>query len=843
MLESATNPLKLFYCYAHEDKALRDKIDNHLSILKHRKLVDIWYDGKISAGAEREHEIDKHLRTADIVLLLVSAAFLASDYCYGKEMKQALKRHEEGMARVIPIILRPVDWKDAPFSKLQVLPTGGMPATKWEDPDEPYEDIARNLRAVVKELQTSRAVAIDEQIQKDAALPAMPAKIPKANHNLPSQYGVFLGRDQDIARVLEGLAESWPIISIVGMGGMGKTRLAIEIAHLCLQEAVDPPFKYVVWVSVKDHPEQQLWLNDVLDTTARILGDLSVVMLPTEQLEKKKQAVDKLLSTNQTLLIIDNFETIKDSALESWLECIPKPSKVLITSRPNRFLNAWNVNNAWNVDLKNLGKQTSQKLINKHAQRLGLNSVKTASQDILRPLVEVTGGNPKAIEVALGLVKRGKSLNDVIQLFKTALLGTNNEFDKIFMWPWQGMTDNGKHILMAATFFADSMSKEALGTTSALTTDDLDMAIEELVEFMLLEIIEGEGEAASSHRYSIHPLTRAFATNKLQQRPDFEEHARKRWSNYYLKFAADSLERDTSIEHFLNALKTRNLAPVDIEWPNLSNVLVWADQAAQGQTFIELMILLTHYMDRRLFFRERIDNTQKVAETAHKLGMDDYAALFYIDGLSWSLIQEDRLDDAEQAISMGLQLAQSINPENSFARDLIALANAYLARIQLARKNVPQASELIHKSLALVRDPIYGIRVNKIAGDIARMQKQYTEALEFYKKAHHAFLQQGEVGDVEARELNYRFGLSYLDMEDIEQATISFKNILDNAPAKTTIGVVYTNFGLAQVAKAKGEWEKARQLAEEAMEALSYEITSHRLLKQIDNFLQSLEKN
>ncbi|HEY0754843.1 MAG TPA: NB-ARC domain-containing protein [Ktedonobacteraceae bacterium] len=834
MAESTRGPLKLFYCYAYEDKALRDKIDEHLSVLKRHRLIEIWYDGKISAGMERQPEIDEHLKAADIILLLVSAAFLASDYCYEKEMKEALQRHTTGIARVIPIILRPVDWKDAPFSSLQVLPTGGLPVTKWADPEEAYADIARNLRGVVKQLQISQEVA-QEQYQHSIILPVVPAKLPGARHNLPSQYGVFLGRDRDVERVLEGLAEPWPLISIVGMGGMGKTRLAIEIAHLCLTEGggpVNPPFKYAVWVSAKDRLEQQLWLNDVLDTIARVLGDFSLITLPMEQLEQKKREVDELLRTNQTLLIIDNFETIKDAALEFWLERVPNPSKVLITSRFNRF---WTT---WNTDLKDLDDTTALQLIKKHAQRLGLNSLKAARQDLLQPLVDVTKGNPKAIEIASGLIKRGKGLKEVIEIFRAAGPGVNNTLDEVFMWSWQIMTDHGKCLLMVATFFADSMSKEALGATAELTADELCMALEELVEFMLLEV--KEGEATASSRYGIHPLTRAFATKQLRQRAAFAEHAREHWSDYYLRFVADSLERDISIEHYLNALKTYDLAPVDQEWPNLSNVLAWAEQAAQTQKFVDLMMLLTHYMDRRMFFQERINNTRKVAEVAHKAGMDEYAALFYIDGLSWTFIQEDRLEEAEQAIALGLLPAQSITPRNSRASDLMALANTYLARIQLERDNLPRALEFINKSLALVQSSTYLIRVNKMAGDIARKQEQYAQALEFYTKARHAFLQQGEVGDMEARELNYRFGLTYLAIGDNAQAESSFKAILEHAPVTTTVGTVYTNFGLAQVAKARGDWEKARYLASYAREALTYKTTAHRLLKHIDNFLLSL---
>ncbi len=168
MSEPAKNPLKLFYCYAHKDKARRDTLDKHLSLLKRQKLIEIWYDGEIGAGMTWEDEIDKHLSSADIVLLLVSAAFLASDYCYGKEMKRALQRHGEGTARVVPIILEPADWEGAPFGKLQVLPTGVKPVAHWGGPADAYTDIAKGLRRVVEDLQASRKAVAEEELQHRA---------------------------------------------------------------------------------------------------------------------------------------------------------------------------------------------------------------------------------------------------------------------------------------------------------------------------------------------------------------------------------------------------------------------------------------------------------------------------------------------------------------------------------------------------------------------------------------------------------------------------------------------------------------------------------------------------
>src|SRR5262245_45848223 len=114
--------IEVFVSYAHQDKALLEKLEKHLLLLKRQGFIDYWYDRDISAGTEWAQEIDKHLNTAQIILLLVSPDFLASDYCYGIEMERAVAQHERGKALVIPVIPRPVDWQDSLFGKLQALP-------------------------------------------------------------------------------------------------------------------------------------------------------------------------------------------------------------------------------------------------------------------------------------------------------------------------------------------------------------------------------------------------------------------------------------------------------------------------------------------------------------------------------------------------------------------------------------------------------------------------------------------------------------------------------------------------------------------------------------------------
>ena len=148
----STRIIRIFYVYAHEDDALRKELAKHLGILRRSSQIIEWHDHEIPAGAEWEREIELHLNLADIILLLVSPDFVASDYCYGVEMRRALERHERGDVYVIPIILRPLDLEGAPFSKLQMLPSEGKPITSWPNRDEAFSDVAKGIRKVVKKL-------------------------------------------------------------------------------------------------------------------------------------------------------------------------------------------------------------------------------------------------------------------------------------------------------------------------------------------------------------------------------------------------------------------------------------------------------------------------------------------------------------------------------------------------------------------------------------------------------------------------------------------------------------------------------------------------------------------
>lgn len=162
----------IFFSYSHKDESLRNELETHLAMLKHEGLITSWHDRKILAGDEFGGAIDTNLKTSEIILLLVSPDFLASRYCYDIEVKQAMTRHAEGTARVIPVILRFCDWTHAPFGKLLAAPRDGKPVTKWPDKDEAFLDVARQIReALPKAPSTHRPQTIQPRSVEAAAHP------------------------------------------------------------------------------------------------------------------------------------------------------------------------------------------------------------------------------------------------------------------------------------------------------------------------------------------------------------------------------------------------------------------------------------------------------------------------------------------------------------------------------------------------------------------------------------------------------------------------------------------------------------------------------------------------
>lgn len=199
----AITALEVFFSYSHCDENLRDSLQKHLVLLKREGFIRPWHDRRIGAGDEFEKVIDSRLESAHIILLLISSDFLASDYCYDIEMKRALEREAAGDASVVPVILRPCEWKTSPFGRFQALPTDAKPLTSWDNLDEGFSDVARGLRRLVEDKQRSREDGTSKQPTTDGAVGPQPPE-------LPGQRGTVTARPRTPTASLEHLHDPPP---------------------------------------------------------------------------------------------------------------------------------------------------------------------------------------------------------------------------------------------------------------------------------------------------------------------------------------------------------------------------------------------------------------------------------------------------------------------------------------------------------------------------------------------------------------------------------------------------------------------------------------------------------
>lgn len=198
-------PISVFYSYSHKDKSYQGKLKTHLSVMRRQGFISEFSDQDIMPGQVWTDEINKHLKTADVILLLVSPDFMESDYCYTMEMEYAIQRHENGEAYIIPIILRPCDWKHSPLGKFQALPYRAKPVVRWTPQDEAFNDIAQGIRKVVNNLRKRKGatkVTLKEENSISFIKPMPRSSIRSLNRVLQKKRD-----DRSVGERLQGLVE------------------------------------------------------------------------------------------------------------------------------------------------------------------------------------------------------------------------------------------------------------------------------------------------------------------------------------------------------------------------------------------------------------------------------------------------------------------------------------------------------------------------------------------------------------------------------------------------------------------------------------------------------------
>lgn len=502
MSESRPNPVKIFFSYSQKDKNLRDKLEEQLSLLKNQKLVSTWHDRKILPGDEFDREISEHLEGAGLILLLVSPSFIASKYCYEKEMVRALERHEAKEARVIPVILRPCDWNTAPFGKLVALPENGKPVTIWPNRDEAFLSIAQGIRRFIEENDAggkidNGSVSEDGQKKTQHFLELPPLRV----GFVPRQYKE--GEDFVQSLVAELDAPGTELLVLWGPGGVGKTTLAIQVArHLENQ-------KRVIWINADNRVDVSVGV--LLDDIADKLDYPEFRQYPPA---KKREQVLYILRESPSLIILDNFETISPESQGECVEFLQLPGFVsLITTRDR-------IDEVKNRKVDEMLESEAEEFLSRLMEDSALPQAFT--KDIQNKIIKVAERNPLVMQWIVGQIDLAQKPDDVFEeLSHGEGEAAKRVFERSFTLPQLG--DDGRRILLVHSLFTQEARRKSVREIAGISDiKRFKEAIGKISSLRLITVTEG-GE-----RILLQGLTRQLA------RAIFDKHPRAKY--YRQKF-------------------------------------------------------------------------------------------------------------------------------------------------------------------------------------------------------------------------------------------------------------------------------------------------------------------
>ncbi len=356
--------LKLFISYATRDEIFCDELDTHLALLKRQGFIDTWSARDITAGTDRAQAIG-NLHTAEIILLLISPNFIASDYCYDSELSHAIERHQQGKARVVPIIVRPCEWKFPPLDQLQAIPSkpgeGIKSVTQWENRDEAFLAIAQEIRRVAKELKEVRSIpkptsqrkeTIEEirsrcrqkmiaqynsirllnqteitvdQLYVDVWLLKRPTQTLQPGSKMWELFDLRNDRlglgDRDIRADGMQVANQKNRLLILGKPGAGKTTFLKHLAVDCSKEKFQSDLIPVL-----------IELRRIRSTEWKLLDAIA------EQLKLSPQQTEKILEQGQLLILMDGLDEVPNSAFRADVQSQVRDLAQKTEHAGNRFI-------------------------------------------------------------------------------------------------------------------------------------------------------------------------------------------------------------------------------------------------------------------------------------------------------------------------------------------------------------------------------------------------------------------------------------------------------------------------------------------------------------------------
>ncbi len=566
--------------------------------------------------------------------------------------------------------------------------------------------------------------------------------LPKPYQNLiPKNYTKFIGREEEINKLMKFISPEYGlnIITVDGIGGVGKTSLVLEVAYRCLEaskkenekkETNIPTFDAIIFTSAKQdvltaggilpRHQAQRTLHDIFQEISRTLDRPDITRAtPEEQPER----VRNNLARQKTLLIVDNLETIEDKqGVLAFLYELPANVKVVITTRERQSITP--------IRLTELPEPQGLQLIKQKASEMNITLTKEQEKDLYR----VTGGIPAAIIYAIGQISTGYSVQTVLDRTKSAT-------GDVARFCFQGSIKPirrkpSHHILMAIAIFPKSPVRDALASVAGYACDPITVE-EGLVRLQRLSLVtQAEG------RYGLLPLTREYALAELAANPDFEKKVQERRVKWYSqlveKYGGDAFKPDWYIEY----------DRLEEEWENIQSVLNWCTEQELYDDFKELWSKLRHYTYLYGYWNDRIiwinwliqaaerrgdlstlmEQLSEKSRALHRMGQLEEAISLYHEALKFRDYSED--DRGLLALYRVIVDINILQNESKKALELLNEAESIMDKIHLGDKSIkPEEREKIkdrERILILTRRA----KIYYKAGNYSQAEKYFNSAIE-----------------------------------------------------------------------------------------------------------------
>ncbi|MEY3870755.1 MAG: hypothetical protein RLZZ338_4649 [Cyanobacteriota bacterium] len=643
--------------------------------------------------------------------------------------------------------------------------------------------------------------------------------------NLPSPtYPEFIGRKTEIKQLLKFISLNYrtPIITVDGIGGVGKTALVLEAAYQCwetknnkINSSEIPCFDAIIFTSAKQNyllpsgivPRQEIHntLSHIFRAIALTLDEPKITQADTEE---QISLVYESLSRQRTLLIIDNMETmpleVQDEVL-GFLCDLPSTTKAVITTRQRRLAYAA-------IRLDSLSEIDSYQLIAQQADNKSI----TLNPHECQAIYQHFGGIPVALIYAIGQLARGYSLERILDKSQPlpddiAYFCFDNSVAPIREKP-------AHKLLKSLAIFTDAPVKDALIEVAQLRTIPQSIIDDSLAELYQLSLVRPQ-----AGRYEMLSLTREYAKTELGKDLEFEKNARKRWVQWYIDFGKEYGHKDWGEWHL-------QCDRLEAEWGNLVAVLYWCAEAEKYDNVKTLWQCLNDYAYFYGYWEERNFWLDWLIQAGERQG--DWAGL------------------TETLKNKGFILTRQGTPENlSLASEVLTRAwelrnyadlktqraiASHITKLRLCQNRVDEAPEWIEISKQIVNAPNYQEKWQKRDG----ISCIYTEAQIYYyqqewekakEKLEEVIKQTEEIGWM--RLMNY--GQNWLADVAIEQGDLEKAEKL----LKMGLPVAQRNKDRRRIAcyqASFAQWEKKRGnlIASQEWVTLAKEGFEHLGMKQ-----------